>query len=268
MEQQVYDETYSRNAAENYERCFVPSIGAPIAEDLIRAAALRHGERVLDVACGTGIVTRLAAEVLGSGKTIAGLDVNPGMLEVARSLAPYGLDMDWYETTAEVMPLQDDSFDVVLCQMGLQFIPDKIAALKEMRRVLAPGGRLLLNVPGPTPDLFAIMAEGLAKHVHPACASFPEMVFSLHAAGELRTLIQSSGFERVDVRCETKTLPLPEPKKFLWQYVSCTPLADPVSAASDERRAAAEHEICGRWRDFMVDGALTLDVGITTASGR
>jgi ubiquinone/menaquinone biosynthesis C-methylase UbiE len=234
--------------------------------DLIRVAALRPGERVIDVACGTGVVTRLAAEALGVKATVAGLDVNGGMLAVARSVAPADVSIDWYETSAEAIPLPDDSFDVVLCQMGLQFMPDKLAALKEMRRILAPAGRLVLSVCGPTPTLFAIMAEGLGKHIHPGCAQFPDMVFSLHDHNELRKLFASGGFSDIDIHTETKTLALPESKDFLWQYVHCTPLAVPVDAASEEQRTAAERQICDKWAEFVVDGSLAVQVDMTTVT--
>lgn len=268
MPQQVYGKNYGGSAPENYERCFVPSIGEPVAKDLIRVAALRPGERVIDVACGTGVVTRLAAEALGPKATVAGLDVNAGMLAVARSAAPADVSIDWYETSAEAIPLADDSFDVVLCQMGLQFIPDKHAALKEMRRILVPGGRLVLSVCGPTPKLFAIMAEGLGKHIHPGCAQFPDMVFSLHDHAELREMFASAGFSDIDIHTETKTLALPEARDFLWQYVHCTPLATPVDAASDEQRAAAERQICGKWAELVVNGSLLVQVDMTTVTAR
>lgn len=269
MTQQVYSTAnYGGTAPENYERYFVPSIGAPVAKDLIRIAALSPGERVLDVACGTGVVTRMAAEALGPAGTIGGLDVNPGMISVARAAAPAGANIDWYETSAEAIPLPDDAFDVLLCQMGLQFIPDKLAALKEMRRILAPGGRLVLSVPGPTPRLFAIMAEELGRHIHPACAGFPDMVFSLHDPEKLRDLLAQAGFDKVDVTVETKALPLPEPADFLWQYVHCTPLANPVNAATDEQRAAAQAAICNEWQRLLVDGTLTVEVGMTTVTAR
>lgn len=82
MWQPTYGKGYAQNAGENYEHCFVPAIGAPVAADLLDAAAIRPGKRVLDVACGTGIVTRLAQERVGSEGSVAGLDPNPGMLAV------------------------------------------------------------------------------------------------------------------------------------------------------------------------------------------
>lgn len=253
---------------ENYERHFVPAIGAPLARDLVEAAALRAGERVLDVACGTGVVARLAARSVGGDGAVAGLDVNPGMLAVARATMPADVAIDWHEASAEAMPLPDASFDVVLCQMGLQFMPDKRAALGEMRRVLVPGGRLALNVPGPTPRLFAIMAEGLARHVGAEAAGFVGQVFSLHDAAALQAMVDGAGFGETTVRADTRSLRLPPPEAFLWQYVHGTPLAGAVAQADDARRDALTREIVSQWQELIDDGSLTLTLRVLTATAR
>lgn len=114
MSEQRFGESYRGTAPENYQKFFVPMIGAPVADDLVERAGLAPGERVLDVACGTGVVTRLAAEKVGPDGRVAGLDVNAGMLEVARRATPPGLSIDWYEAAAESIPLSDESYDVVL----------------------------------------------------------------------------------------------------------------------------------------------------------
>ena len=130
------------NVPENYERYVVPSIFAPWAHDLIAAAALRPGERVLDIACGTGIVARTAARTLGSGASVVGLDLSAPMLAAARSAAKAeGVSVEWREGSAVKLPLADATFDVAFCQQGLQFFPDRPAALSEMYRVLAPTRR-------------------------------------------------------------------------------------------------------------------------------
>jgi ubiquinone/menaquinone biosynthesis C-methylase UbiE len=268
VSQQHFGKGYSGNVAENYERFFVPAIGAPLATDLIEIAALRPGERVLDVACGTGVVARLAAERVGDTGAIAGLDLNPGMLAVARSVTPSDMVIDWHEASAEAMPLSDESFDVVLCQLGLQFVPDKPAALREMRRVLAPGGRLIMNVAGPTPPPFAIADEALARHIGPEAAGFVRLVFSLHDPDELQNLISGAGFHDVAVWRDTKTLRLPAPEQFLWQYVQSTPLAAAVAQADDESRAALERNVVAKWQEFVEDGALMLSPGIVVATAR
>jgi len=263
----AFDERYSGNPAENYERYFVPTIAAPLGDDLIAAAALQAGERVLDVACGTGLLARLAAKCVGRSGTVAGSDVHPAMLAVARSSAPPGAEIDWYETNAEAMPLPDESFDVVLCQMGLQFFSDKAAALSEIRRVLAPGGRAVINVPGPTPAMFTAFAEALARHVDPQAGAFVDVVFGLHDENELADLMRTAGFRDIAAKKASKTLRLPAAEEFLWQYVHSTPLAGAVAGVDPERLAAVEKETCQDWNRHVVDGTLTLRLQVTTAVG-
>ena len=129
---------------ENYERYLVPTIFGPWALDLIEVAGAQPGERVLDIACGTGIVARIAAGRVGSDGTVVGLDVSAPMLDAARALAAgEGLSIEWREGSAMKLPLPDTAFDLVLCQQGLQFFPDRAAALREMHRVLSVRPRTL-----------------------------------------------------------------------------------------------------------------------------
>jgi ubiquinone/menaquinone biosynthesis C-methylase UbiE len=265
MSQQISFTTFSGTAAENYERYFVPAIGAPLAADLVELAALRRGERVLDVACGTGIVARQALERVGDGGLLVGTDINPGMLAVARTAAP---GSNWREANAEDLPFPDDAFDVVFCQLGLQFFADKPAAARELRRVLVPGGRLFVNVPGPTPRLFGELEEALARHLGSDVARFVRAVFSFHDPRELRELLSSAGFEQVKARPNLVTLRLAAPEDFLWQYLHSTPLGAAVAQLDEEVRAALQREVVTAWQPFTDDRSLILQVGITTASAR
>ena len=131
------------DAARFYEEKFVPALFRPWAEPLIAAAAVSAGDRVLDVACGTGVVTRRIAAITGSEAPPTGLDIAPGMLQVARSI---DAGIDWRHGDACALPFADASFDRVLCQFGLMFFPDRVGALAEMLRVLRPGGRLAVSV--------------------------------------------------------------------------------------------------------------------------
>jgi len=254
------------NPAVNYERFFVPAIGAPLATDLVRRAALRPGERVLDVACGTGVVARFASREIGADGIVTGLDVNPGMLAVARSATPSEITIEWHQASAEEMPFPDTSFDVVLCQMGLQFMPDKHAALREMGRVLVPGGRLVLNIPGPTPRPFAVMEEVLESHIGTEAAGFVSGVFSLNDTAEIQNLIGGADFHDVSVRDEIKSLRLPSPEEFFWQYVESTPLADTVAHLDGERRAQLERAFAANAQEFVIDGGMMLKVRIVVAT--
>lgn len=266
MTDQSYDKSYGGTAAENYQRYFVPSIGKPLAKDLIEVARLQPGERVLDVACGTGVVSRLAVERVGAVGLVAGLDVNPGMLAVARSETPSHFSIDWHEASVESIPLPDEAFDVVLCQMGLQFVPNKLAALREMRRVLNAGGRVYVTLPGPKPAIFGVMADALASHLSPQAASLIDLVFSMHDVDELAELMRSAGFREVDVQAKPKDLRLPAPKDFLWQYIHSTPLGEAVAKADTRKLNALERDVCTQWQEFAADGSLFGQVGMTTGS--
>jgi ubiquinone/menaquinone biosynthesis C-methylase UbiE len=258
---------YGGNAAENYERYFVPTIGMPFATALLEAAGLQQGERVLDVACGTGVVTRLAAERVVPNGAVAGLDINPAMLAMARSVPSSGAAIEWHEANAESLPLPDASFDVVVSSLGLQFVGDKASALSEMRRVLAPRGRLAIATVGPTPPLFTILEQALARHMKPEVAAFVRAVFSLHEPQEIEKLTSGAGFREVEVRSKALTLTLPGPAEFLWQYVHSTPLVAAVAQIDDVGRAALERDVVAGWRSLLHDGTLAADLNVvlTTA---
>ena len=248
-------EKYAGNPAENYERHFVPSIGEPFALRLLASAAPVPGERVLDVACGTGVATRLASEAVGPEGETTGLDAHPGMLEVARAVSPDGIE--WKEAPAENMPFPDGSFDLVLCSMGLQFFADKVSALREMRRVLVPGGRAAVLTPGPTPPLMEAFAGALTQHVAPEAAMFVHAVFSVHDPDEARGLLDQAGFDAVVIERGSVPLRLAPPADFFWQYIRSTPLADVVGNLDDAARADLERDVVQRSRPF-VDGDVTL----------
>jgi ubiquinone/menaquinone biosynthesis C-methylase UbiE len=133
------------SAAELYERYLVPTITSVWAADVIDRAKPQPSETVLDIACGTGAVTRLAAGRVLTGRVV-GLDFNVAMLSVARSMGSIGTPIEWREGTALSLPFEDGTFNLVLCQLGLQFFPDRLRAPREIMRVLAPSGRVALSV--------------------------------------------------------------------------------------------------------------------------
>ncbi len=269
MNEQVSYRHYSGTAAENYERYFVPVIGAPVAHDLLRAAALQPGERVLDVACGTGVIARLASERVGSSGEVVGVDVAPDMIEVARATtAPPGVAIDWRQGDAASLPFPDASFDVVLCQMGLMLFPDKTTALAEMRRVLVAGGRVALNTPGAINRPMEILAEGLGRHVNPDLAGFVHAIFSMSDPVTHEQLLREAGFRSVETNVAVTTLHLPPPKEFMWQYINLTPLGAFVGQAPEEAQAALEADVVGQWQEFLGQGQAAVDQPMVVATGR
>lgn len=193
------------SGAEIYERYRVPSDFEPLARLFLKHVEVKPGQRVLDVACGTGIVARLVAAQVGPSGHVTGLDFNAGMLAVARAHAPRsGAPVEWREGDAEALPFADESFDVVLCQQGLQFFPDRPAALREMQRVLAAGGQLGVcawNSVERNPYSAAV-TSALARHVNQKAAEKSLVAYALGDANGLRKLIAEAGFRAVEVRAD------------------------------------------------------------------
>jgi ubiquinone/menaquinone biosynthesis C-methylase UbiE len=130
---------------ELYEQHLVPPLFRPFAEDIVQDLEIARGNDVLDIACGTGIVSRLAKKRAGDGGNVVGVDSNPQMLDVARRSDP---SVDWRQGDASNLPVDEtEKFDVVTCQQGIQFFPDRPAAMREMHRVLKDNGRLGVSAP-------------------------------------------------------------------------------------------------------------------------
>jgi SAM-dependent methyltransferase len=159
------------------------------------------------------------------------------MLEIARSRAPA---IEWREGSATELPLPDAAFDAVLCQQGLQFFPDRPAALREMRRVLVPGGRLALSVwrslewsPG-----HRALADALERHIGPETAAIMRAPFALADPEELRALAVAAGFREVAVRAAVEDVRFPSVDEFPLVQAAATPLAPFVAGAPESARAA------------------------------
>jgi SAM-dependent methyltransferase len=185
--------------AELFERVLVPSIFDRYARDLIeRARPIGPSDRVLDLGCGTGIVARLLRERLGGAARITGVDVSPQMIAKAKTLAP---ELDWREANAMALPFAECAFDLVLCQEMLQCVPDRAVAVREIRRVLAPGGRLLASTWRARREHPLHDAVGLAAERHLGTSN--DKRWGLDAE-VLRAQLIEAGF--ADVRVEAVTL--------------------------------------------------------------
>ena len=184
---------------ENYEKVLVGPLFRPFAEQLVARVAPRRGESVIDVACGTGIVARVARERLGPEAQIVGVDIAPAMLAVARAADS---TIDWRLGNAMSLPVSTtEQFTVLTCHQGLQFIPDKVAAIREMGRVLAPGGRLAIATWRPLSDIPQILELNAIAERHVG-----RTVDSRHSFGDadaLRCLLIDGGF--TDAKMEILT---------------------------------------------------------------
>jgi SAM-dependent methyltransferase len=256
-------------AAENYQRNFVPAIATPVSKDLIRAADLRPGERVLDVACGTGLIARLAAEQVGPNGAVTGIDLAADMIDVAKSVPPLaGAAIDWHIGDAASLPLPEKCVDVVLCQMGLMFMEDRATAIGEMRRVLAPSGRIAVNTPGKIQPLFEALERAIVEHISPDLGGFVTAVFSLHDPDVVGALLREGGFLEISTRIATATFRLPAPAEFLWQYINLTPMAAVVEHATESAKDAMEQQFIDSTRGQVKNGVTIVEQPMVIATAR
>ncbi|WP_175411385.1 class I SAM-dependent methyltransferase [Streptomyces sp. TRM64462] len=229
--------------AENYGSRLVPLLFEPWAEALVDAVGPRPGERVLDLACGTGVVAHKAATRVRPGGAVTGVDLNADMLALARRSTPAddGVSVAWRQADALDTGLPDGAFDIGFCQQGLQFFGDRVTALRELRRVLAPGGRVALSVwcdvrsPGFHPF------EAAFERVLPApgqAVRFLRAIFDLADPDELRRLLTAAGFRNVEVSRQTRTVRCASAHEWVEAFLGAAPL--PAMATPDRDRIASE----------------------------
>ena len=240
------------NAPELYERYLVPTITSVWAADLVDRSRPAPGERVIDVACGTGIVARLVADRIPTGRVV-GLDYNPGMLAVARSVRPPSGSLEWVEGSALCLPFDEASFDLVLCQLGLQFFADRPVALREIRRVLAPTGRLALSVFGPiehTPAAYAF-AAALDQCLGPGASQTKRAEHIFTEAREVHSLLTEAGFDGVDVSIVTKWITFPSLLDYVRFQLVATPMASLLADRSEAEREGTMRGIASHARSLL-----------------
>ncbi len=233
----------TRSAAEVYEEFFVPALFREWAPRVAAAAAIRPGQKVLDVACGTGVLAREAASRAAPGGEVCGLDRNEGMLAVARREAP---GIAWRQGLAEALPYDARRFDAVISQFGLMFFDDRRRALQEMLRVLRPGGRLAVAVwdrletsPG-----YAAMTALLQRLFGERVAAGLRAPFVLGDADELRALFAAAGMPEVRIATETGTARFPSIEAWVHTDVKGWTLADLIDDAQyQELLQAAQTEL-------------------------
>lgn len=224
-------------ASAAYERVMVPAVFGPWAKILLASVALRPGMRVLDVACGTGIVARLAVSEAGPTGRVVGIDSNDAMLAVARERAAAGgAHVEWRQENATTLSFADEVFDRVLCQNGLQYIADKVAALREMRRVLATGGALGLSVFSQSMG-YQLFEQTAALFVGERAAAILREPFALADRDELARLLGQA--ELSSIQIETTMLParFASADDFIGYQLGGR-LANAVGTLTDERRDA------------------------------
>jgi SAM-dependent methyltransferase len=254
-------------AAEAYEALFVPALFGAWAPKLADAAALVEGDRVLDVACGTGVVAREAVRRCGATGSVAGLDLGAGMIAVARRLAP---GVDFRDGNALALPWPDAAFDAVVCQFGLMFFGDRERAVREMARVLRPGGRVAVAVWAAIEanTAYAEQAE-LVERIAGALAAQPlHLPYALGDTAELFRLLASSGLSSIEIVTHTSEARFPSVRAMVeadtrgWLPLMGVTLSDAtVEAIVGEAEAAFE-------RYVVADGSMRFEVAAHIATAQ
>jgi ubiquinone/menaquinone biosynthesis C-methylase UbiE len=228
-------------AVEFYEEFWREQL-SPAQERMLEMAALRKGESVIDVACGTGLVTFPAADAVGSGGRVTGTDISQGMVDAAAVLASdrgYG-HVVFERADAEDLAYDDDTFDVALCALGLMYVPNPVAALEQMRRVLKPGGRSVHAVWGKRDrcgwaDIFPIVDARVQSEVCP-------MFFQLGTGDALEYSMQKAGYEGIEVDRISTVLCYDSAEDSIGAAFAGGPVAMAYSRFDDQTREEAHGE--------------------------
>lgn len=236
----------SRDVVLHFDRYIVPVLLGPWIPDLVDSVEPGPGERVLDIACGTCSVSRIAKRLVGSTGEVVGLDLNPEMLHVAQTIfSRSGVEIGLCAGNAEALPFADEEFDIGFCSQGFQFFGDRPKAMSELHRVLRPGGRVGLVVWGDikrNPYFFALNF-GIEKHIGTEAAEIMRSSFSLCDPKEVRSLFEKAGFMRVRIEKVVKNLRLPPLNEFIPKHLGGTSLAEAASAIGGETRARLVQEV-------------------------
>jgi ubiquinone/menaquinone biosynthesis C-methylase UbiE len=262
--------SFARLSPDVYEQALVGPVFRPFAEHVIVELDVAAGDRVLDIACGTGIVARLARQRVGETGKVVGVDLSPAMLTVAREVAE---DIEWREGDARALPVDEsEQFEVVICQQGLQFVSDRAAAAREMRRALVAGGRLAVSTWRPDEELpFPRELRAVAER---QVGPIVDRRHSFGESGPLEALLEAAGFRGVRSKTVTRTVRFEDGSVFVrLNAMALVGMSASSSDLSDEERARAVETIVRDSADVVApyttdDGlAYEISTNVATATG-
>lgn len=257
----------SASYAQQYQSLLVPRLFLPWARRLLESVEFRSGDKLLDVACGPGTVTREAAARGGKGTT--GVDSSDQMLDIARVLDERATIV-YLHGSADALPVPDGAFDIVTCQQGLQFFENRAAALCEMRRALIPRGRIAIAVWARIEQqpLWSALFRGLEKATAPEIAAGILKPFSYPGATELRDEMVEAGFVNVGVFTDELPIVFEGGAAQAAQVAYATPLAGVIEALGPETRQKLREATMEELRQFDNDGVTQSSCRAYVAIGR
>jgi SAM-dependent methyltransferase len=257
----------AHDAAIAYEKDFVPAIFAQWPPVLAEVAAMKPGDRVLDVACGTGVLAREAADRVGPTGRVTGLDLNEAMLAVARRLRS---EIDWRQGDAAKLPFEEGTFDVVVSQFALMFFPDQAAALREMWRVLAPRGRLVVAVCAPVArtKAYSVLASILRREAGDRAAAMVEGYFAIGDEAALQRLCKAAGIAGASVLAREGWARFASIDELVRIEIKGSPLAALVDETSFQKVQKAAYQELRDFCDKQGKVSIRLDATIVTAAKR
>jgi len=216
-----------------YEELLVPRTMLPCAKILLDQAKIENGQHVLDVACGPGTVTYLAAEKTGPEGRVTGVDISPEMLEIARSKTsnPNSAPIEFIESSSTPLNVPESAFDVVVCQHGLQFFPDRLESLKEMARAARPNSIVAVAAWGPIEKnpVWNAMYEALLDSTSTEIAEMMKAPFSLNDLSEIYQLFKNAGFKNIDIQGHTIPVTFEGGISQVGKCLNATPIASNLS---------------------------------------
>ena len=244
------------SAAEIYEQFFVPALFAQWPAHVLRVANVQSGDDILDVACGTGVLAREAANLVGNTGSVVGVDNNEGMLAVAQQRAPH---VSWKTSPAESLPFADETFDCVVSQFGLMFFENQVKALTEMGRVLRPGGTMTVavwesldNTPG-----YAMVAELLDELFGPGVAASIQAPYSLGDRQSLTSLFADADMNDVTVQTITGKARFDSIESWIYTDIKGWTLANVIDDEGYELLKQRAPQKLSRF--ILADGSVSFD---------
>lgn len=255
----------TREQAQAYDDLFVPALFGQWAPQLVNCARLRAGQAVLDVACGTGAVARVARDVVGPEGRVVGVDLNPAMLEVARNARP---ELEWVPGDAENLPFRDAEFDVALCQSALFFFADPGRALAEMARVVLPGGVVAVQTYAPLAEqpAYGPFVELVARHAGPEARVLLGTYWSQGDVDGLLRLAAGAGLSLLEWRSSLGFAVFPSAAAVASTEIQATPLAERMTPETYALVVDGTEELLAEYAD--ASGSVHVPIRATLLAAR